>query len=193
MLARAWATRDSVKLALPPRYIGLEPGARLDLPLTPTRWSVQQSTINGLAVQVDLRPVWASSTSLIAEAGRIIGNKDEVAGAVTIALLDLPALSPTSPTLLLAASCPTPGWAPSRVDLSVVGQSLALRTAPRKSVLGSAETILAAADPSVIDEINSVDVLLIDMEQWLTACDDDALARVQTWRCWVTSCSSLAR
>ena len=176
ILARDWAKRDRVRLSLPPRYLSLEPGARLDLPLTPAQWSVEQTTINGMAVEVDLRPDSPSSALLVADAGRIIGNKDEVAGALTIALLDLPPLSPTSPTLLLAASSPTPGWAPSRVELRVVGQSLALRTAPRKSLLGNAQTILAAGDPSEIDAVNSFDVLLIDADQWMTACDDQALA-----------------
>jgi hypothetical protein len=53
---------------------------------------------------------------------------------------------------------------------------MAVRTAGRKSVLGSAATILASGDPSSIDTANSVEVVLIDAEQWLTSCDDDALA-----------------
>lgn len=43
-------------------------------------------------------------------------------------------------------------------------------------MLGSAATILVAADPSQIDLTNSIDVLLIDANQWLTSCDDGALA-----------------
>jgi hypothetical protein len=91
-------------------------------------------------------------------------------------LLDVPALSPNSPTLLLAASSTTPGWKRSLVDVSVVGQRMSVRTAPRKSLLGTAETILSPANPAVIDTANSVEVLLIDPEQWLTRCDDDALS-----------------
>jgi hypothetical protein len=78
--------------------------------------------------------------------------------------------------LLLAASSATPGWKRSLVEVSVVGQRLAVRTAPRKSLLGTAATALPAADPSGIDTTNSVDVLLIDPDQWLTSCDDDALS-----------------
>ena len=58
-----------------------------------------------------------------------------------------------------------------------MGQSVAVRTAARKSLLGSALTVLGAtADPSVIDITNSIDVQLIDEDQWLTSCDDAALA-----------------
>jgi hypothetical protein len=35
--------------------------------------------------------------------------------------------------------------------------------------------VLPAADPAGIDTVSSIDVLLIDPEQWLTSCDDDAL------------------
>jgi hypothetical protein len=62
------------------------------------------------------------------------------------------------------------------VDVSAVGQNIAVRTAARKSVLGSAATVLATtADPSAMDTANSIDVQLIDQNQWLTSCDDDAL------------------
>ena len=177
--AREWAGRDRLRLSLPLRYLDLEPGAELDVSLNPGRWQVESCTIDGLAMRVDLRPMWSSSATLTADAGRIVANGDVVAGPVGIALLDIPALSPSAtscPMLLLAASSPTPGWKRSRVDVSSPGQTMAVRTAARKSALGSAATILASGDPSSIDTANSVEVVLIDAEQWLTSCDDDALA-----------------
>jgi hypothetical protein len=53
---------------------------------------------------------------------------------------------------------------------------MVVRTAPRKSLLGSATTILSAAEPTVIDMTNTVEVLLIDADQWLTSCDEDAIS-----------------
>ena len=44
------------------------------------------------------------------------------------------------------------------VEVSGAGQSTAVRTAARKGILGSAVTVLPAADPSVTDMTNSVDV-----------------------------------
>jgi hypothetical protein len=175
ILAIAWATRDKLRLRLPPRYLSLEPGNLLELALNPYLWSVESCTIDGLAVIAELRPSWNPSPVVFADSGRIVPNGDQVAGPISIALLDVPALSPNSPTVLLAASSTTPGWKRSPVDLSVVGQGIVVRTAPRKSFLGSAATILTAADPTVVDTTNSVEVLLIDADQWLTSCDDDAM------------------
>ena len=42
--------------------------------------------------------------------------------------------------------------------------------------MGQAVTVLGSADPYLIDETNSVDVQLTDVQQWLTSCDEDALA-----------------
>src|SRR5689334_25194568 len=52
---------------------------------------------------------------------------------------------------------------------------MSVRTAARKSVLGAAVTVLPAADPASTDTVNTVDVQLIDEDQWLTSCDDAAL------------------
>jgi len=43
-------------------------------------------------------------------------------------------------------------------------------------MLGNAVTMLSPAAAELIDEQNSVDIELIDADQWLTSCDDDALA-----------------
>ena len=42
MLAIEWARRDKLTLRLPPRYLTLEPGDRLEVPLNPGTWSVEQ-------------------------------------------------------------------------------------------------------------------------------------------------------
>lgn len=177
MLARAWAERDTLRLRLPPDRLALEPGSRIDLPFSPSLWTVRKVTIDGFVVATELKPSVGAPIGVAADGGRIAPNSDVVAGAVNIALFDIPTLLPNSPTLLLAASSPSPGWKRVRVDLSFVGQSMAIRTAARKSMLGSAVTDLAStADPSVIDTGNSFEVQLIDGDQWLTSCDDAALA-----------------
>ena len=175
-LNKCWAERDVLHVRLPPSRLALEPGTPVDLTLCPSRWVVQKVAIDGFVVVADLRPFVGSAVQVAADGGRIAPISDVVAGSVSIALLDLPTLYPNSPTLLLAASSPTPGWKRVRVDLSFAGQSMAVQTAGRKSVLGNAVTVLAATlNSSVIDTTNSVDVQLIDADQWLLSADDAAL------------------
>ena len=176
MLTRAWVKRDTVTLRLPPSRLPLEPGSMIELPFTPSRWTVEKTTIDGFVVVAEMKPFHAGTIALAADGGRIAPNSDAIAGPVSLALLDIPALSPNSPTLFLAASSPTPGWRRAHVDLTFVGQNIAVWTAARKSVLGSTATILPPADPASIDTASSVEVQLIDADQWLTSCDDNALA-----------------
>src|SRR5205823_84079 len=56
MLVREWERRDKLTLRLPPRYLDLEPGSRVDLSLNPRSWSVEKCTIDGFVVQAQLRP-----------------------------------------------------------------------------------------------------------------------------------------
>ena len=78
--------------------------------------------------------------------------------------------------VLLAASSPSSGWKRRTVQLSFGGQSIGLGTAQSKSILGSAMTVLGTGATELIDSENSVNVMLLDADQWLTSCDDDALA-----------------
>jgi len=95
-----------------------------------------------------------------------------------LALLDVPRSADfsTGPALMLAASTPSPGWKRQRVELCFGGQSITVQTARSKSVLGRAETMLEPGGADVIDEANEVDVALVDPDQWLTSCDDEALS-----------------
>jgi hypothetical protein len=53
---------------------------------------------------------------------------------------------------------------------------MTIATARARSVLGNALGALSAAAADLIDDQNSVDVALVDPDQWLTSCDDEALA-----------------
>ena len=179
MLARKWAARDKLTLRLPPSRMSLEPGSLVNPGLTPASWIVEKCTIDGFATVVELRPSWQSGASLSADPGRIVPNSDIVAVRPTIAFIEAPgtaSFEATGPTVLIAASSPSLGWRTQAITISGSGQSFATETASLKSTLGHALTAVAAADPYLIDKVNSVDVELIDQEQWLTSCDDDALA-----------------
>ena len=78
--------------------------------------------------------------------------------------------------MMIAASSPTAGWKRRNVEILAGGQRLLAETARRKTVLGSAATLLDAGDPNLVNRDASLEVVLIDEDQWLTSCDDDALA-----------------
>ena len=112
LMAKRWAKRDKLVLRLPPRFIGLKPGAILALPLSPVNWTAEQVTVDGLVAVVELRPVWRIAAALPAKSGRSLSQVDEVASAVTLALIDIPSLgteNSSQPTLYLAASSPGAG------------------------------------------------------------------------------------
>ena len=179
MLARGWAKRDRLTLRLPPGQLGLEPGSTLSLPFNPSTWLVEKSTIDGFVVVTELRPWVGASVAVAADSGRIVANSDIVEGPLSLALLDIPnVLAPGSndPTVLVAASTSTSGWKRRIVQVEVGGQTITSDTARAKSLLGSAASVLAPAGAELVDEVNSVDVTLLDPDQWLTSCDDDALA-----------------
>lgn len=178
MLALQWARRDKLTLRLPPTYLDLKPGDRLALEQSPRIWIVEQCVLDGFAAVVELRPAWSSSPSIAADAGRIAAQSDVVAADLELAFFDVPdvlGLGGSTPTLLLAASSSSAGWTPRPVELEVGHQELQQSTATRKTVLGHSIDVLADGDPYVIDRRSSVDIQLVDKDQWLVSCDDDAL------------------
>ena len=179
MLARLWSRRDRLNLRLPPARIGIEPGSIVELGTTPATWRVEQSIVDGFVAVVELRPSWNPQTQLIGDPGRIVANPDVLETPPTLALIDVPNVAgsaSSAPTILIAASSPGAGWTARTLTISVPGPTLTTQTAIAKSVLGSTSSVLAGADPYLIDLVNSVDVELVDPKQWLTSCDDDALA-----------------
>lgn len=179
VLARAWAERDRLTLRLPPSMLGVEPGGRIELDLSPRRWTLIQCTIDGLAVVAELRPASGGAPMLAAEAGRVVASSDVVQGEVSMVLIDASAGfggTADQPTFLVAASTATQGWRARSLEARYGGQRVSARTAARKAVLGSAGNALPAADPTVMDTVNTLDVTLVDADQWLVSCDDQALA-----------------
>ena len=177
MLARQWSARDRLTLRLPPARLALEPGSIVQPDVAPGSWVVEKSTVDGFVTIVELRPSWQPVAALAGEAGRIVPNSDVVAAPTSLALIDAPSVTEASaPTLLIAASCATPGWSSKPLTVTGSGQTFLTQSAARKSVLGHALSALPSANPFLIDEANWVDVQLVDEQQWLASCDDDALA-----------------
>ena len=179
-LAGAWLGRERVHISLPPAMAGLEPGSVVALPITPERWRVEKVTVEGFVAAAELKPWSAESLgAVVADAGRAAVAVDEVAGEVVLALVDAAAVtaSPTDePTLYLAASSSGASWKSRTVIVDGGGQSVAVQTARRKAVIGTALGVLGAGSCELVDRINAVEVELVDGDQWLTSCDMDALA-----------------
>jgi hypothetical protein len=177
-LARRWAERDKLILRLPPRFMGLEPGSVLEIDLAPSLWEVRRCTIEAMVALAELRPAWRIAPEIAAESGRASSEPDIVAGPVALALIDapLPIGEPASgPTLYLAASTPTAGWKAPMVEISASGFAVSARASRRKAVLGQAISALGGGQPYLLDNVGSLEVQLIDEDQWLTSCTDDAL------------------
>jgi hypothetical protein len=176
-LARRWARRDRLTLRLPPRYLGLQPGSTVTLPLSPVNWTVERCRVDGFVIIAELRPTAKPAVSVAGDSGRIVPNIQPSSTDVSLALFDVPLFdqSATLPTLMLAASSPTAGWKSSGVEVTASSQRTVVRTASRKTVLGHALTALGTGEPYLIDEVGSLDVELVDADQWLVSCDDEAL------------------
>jgi hypothetical protein len=179
MLARQWSERDRLTLKLPPARMAIEPGSLVEPGLSPQQWRVEKCTIEGFVTSLELRPAWRPQVELTGEAGRIVPNNDAVDAVMSLALIDAPNLMGTQggePNVLIAASSPNAGWAARPLSVSASGRIIATQTATAKSVLGRTSSVLPNADPCLMDLVNSVDVELVDASQWITSCDDDALA-----------------
>jgi hypothetical protein len=178
VMARAWARRDRVRLKLPPPRLGLLPGTRLRLPWAPDMWRVETSAVEAMAIAVDLRPDWQAVPQIAADPGRSNSASDLVFGPPSFLLAELPSIDgslATAPTVYLAASNATVGWKPVAVEIVGPSWLYSTATAAAKSVLGTATSALPDGSPDLVDDSGSVDVQLLDPEQWLTSCDDDAL------------------
>ena len=80
VLARAFAERDKITLRLPPRYLGLEPGSTLSVPVGPSKWRVDTAKVDGFVMVAELRPVVATG------AGPISADPERVIRAPTFNL-----------------------------------------------------------------------------------------------------------
>ncbi|MBV9529259.1 phage tail protein [Sphingomonas sp.] len=177
-IARAWARRDRLKLSLPGSRIGLLPGARVKVPAMPGIWRVEQSTIDAMAVALELRPEWRPLPDIAADSGRSNAAADRVDGPASFALAELPSIdgTPSSvPNVYLAAASATQGWKPLAVEVTGPGWLASSTTSAVKSVLGAAISILPDGSTDLVDAVGFVDVRLVDAEQWLLSCDDEAL------------------
>lgn len=90
-ISRRWAERDRLVLRLSPDFIAIEPGS-LIAAADGAVWRVQEASIDGLAVRVELSRVAEGATNLRADPGLHLPAPDLVAARTAVAVLDLPDL-----------------------------------------------------------------------------------------------------
>jgi hypothetical protein len=176
LLLRAWALRERVTIRLASHYLDVSPGAMFRLPGAAGDWVTEAVEIERFVVTATLRPWWAHAGSRNADPGRALPQPDVVAAPTRLALFDLPDPATSQPTLILAAASPSGGWKPVPVEIEAGGTIAASRTAAGEAVLGESLIVLRAGHAALVDEINSVDVLLAKGDHWLQSRDDAALA-----------------
>lgn len=178
LMARSWARRDRLTVALPSARMELGAGSLVCLPSSPRLWRVERTTIDGMAVALELRPDWRAAAAVPADSGRSNAAADRLYGPATFMLAELPSLDgslASAPTVYLAASSQTTGWKPLAVEVTGPNWSSSMTTAMRKTVLGSVAVTPGDGAAELIDEVSMVEVQLLDADQWLTSCDKDML------------------
>jgi hypothetical protein len=177
-LARQWAERDTLRLRLPPRFLMLEPGMLLRRPQDSALWVVSKTETDGMAVIADLHSQYGTFDTVAADPGRVLSAPDVPVEPTSVAILELPDVDGTAenaPLVTVAASNAAATWKAVPIEIQSAGAIQMGQTAALPSILGTAETILTDGQSALIDERNRIDVQLLNPEQWLESCDDDAL------------------
>ncbi len=177
-MARKWAARDRMTIKLQPAFLALMPGDHVEVGGTSGRWSIDAVTIDGLVVAADLRRTMIAGPSIVADAGRAIGEIDLAIGTTDLALFYFPdpALTGAGALTLMVVGSATGGFRPVPVSISMNGQAHSSVTLTRRAVLGRAVTALANASCQLLDIAGSVEIALTATSQVLFNADDDALA-----------------
>ncbi|MDE2043383.1 MAG: phage tail protein, partial [Alphaproteobacteria bacterium] len=180
-LSTIWAERATARLALPWRYLALEPGQTLLVPGSTDDWRISAITFNKMVLEVDLtRQLPASSLSYSASAGQVVTQFDAPAGPTALDLLDLPLLTDgvaSAPFVAAAAAGASVGWSGVALSISTDGGASFTNagTIGAASVLGVANSALPTSSAYLIDTQNSVTVQLLNTQMLLTDASDTLL------------------
>lgn len=182
VLARAWNARVRLTLRLGWTRPDIVPGKVVTVEGEPGRWRVARSSFERNGVTLNLVRQAAAVVPLVAsDAGRGTAQPDLRHGATTLHLLDLPNLGDdlaNGPRLIAVAAGVERGWRGAPLLLSRDGGAsfeAIGRTAPA-TVMGSAETALAAGAAAIVDLRNQVVVRLLNDAMMLEDADSGRVA-----------------
>jgi hypothetical protein len=177
-LARRWAGRDRVTLRLAPSFMALRPGQLVAISGVPGRYRVEAVTLDGFIAVVEARRIPTGRSSLAADHGRSNLDPDLAIGQSIPVLLDLPAIGiGDADAFGVTLAIGSDGrFKPTATTIEANGQPFAALRVDRAAIVGVAASVLAIANPNLIDAANSVDVHLSNPQALLYHADDAALA-----------------
>jgi hypothetical protein len=121
---------------------------------------------------MELRPARRNDFAVTADAGRAANSADIIQAPTSIAIFDLPVPGLSEPGVQIACASASPGWNPVGLTISAGGANISAISAGRQTVMGRSLSVLGFGTAHLFDLINSLDVQLIDSNDWLTSCDD---------------------
>lgn len=179
VLSRQWLERTRLTVHLPLRYFGLVPGDIVRIEGEQVSWRVVQCTLEAFVMKVVLvRAEFGDAWKLAADPGRAVRQIDAVAVPTMMELIELAGTSGTSSGDLALHVALAGGSTPFRavpLDVEVAGAAWTQLSAGRPSVMGQALTVLAETGSAPMDTTGAIVVQLAPSD-WLTGCDDQALA-----------------
>lgn len=177
-LARRWAERDTVTLRLPPTYLNLSPGSLVLQPGDDRRWRVERVMADSLVTVATLHPNFTSIRTVPADPGRLLPSVAAALYPTALALIELPddgSGDADAPVVALAASSSGGSWRAVPVQIDIGETDRSSRTASSRSLLGTTLSVLGAGQSALVDLRNSVDVQLVNADQWLESRDSRGL------------------
>ncbi|MEH6715318.1 phage tail protein [Parasphingorhabdus flavimaris] len=184
VLLSAHKERSSLNVSVPLGSHPLRPAMLVRFDGFEGFWRIRECEIGANVVQLSLTSVNSSGAMALvdSEQGRNVAAPDLRAGLTRLVLVDLPFAidAPTVPSdqvRLYAAAAGDAGWrnaqlfasGPDGTPGAYVGQI------PAPTVIGNISGALGAANPSLIDQINHIDVVLRNEEMTLDHADDQQL------------------
>ena len=163
-IERRDAERETRRIALDWRWMGLVPGMVVRVADETSAWRVREVTIEAMVVRIDLVRLSFGTIALPASSGRARLAPDLRAGETRIALIELPPMEgvASAPQLFVAACGTDAGWRAAVLSTSIdAGASwqAAGRTAG-VATLGVLVSPIPAAPSTLIDRASVIDVEL---------------------------------
>lgn len=178
LLAREWATRERLRVTLPPGFLDLEPGTELRLAGVTGTWLVERVGIERGVVSVDCRPAWRGVGTRVADPGRSVEQPDVIALPSKLVVLDLPPRDGVAagPSLQVAVASPSNTYRRVPLQVDVAGVVSAAQSATLEAVIGDVVGAVPDGQADVIDPAHAIDVVLANADHWLVSADETALA-----------------
>lgn len=179
-LRKAWRERRTIRLALPPSFLGLRPGALLRLGEDCRKWRVRGVEVERLVVHVDAvaHDAAMEPEQLPSDAGRDLEAADRVAMPTRVMIVEPPDFDGSgTAVMLIGAADASPGWRAVPLDITMGGRDLSQGSSSREAIIGTCTTALEAGSADLVDRTSSMVVELADPSNLPLSIDEAALLR----------------